>query len=309
MSALDRRPLGRTGLQVGAMSFGTAPLSTPFWGNDEATAIAAARRGVELGFALFDTAPLYGYGEAEQRLGAALAGVDRAAAGIVVATKVGRTLIGEGADRDVVFDFSAAAVRPQLERSLERLGLDRVDIAHVHDPDDHLDAAVDECLPALAELRDEGLIGAISLGTVRCETASHVLAHADLDVLMLAGHLTLLDQQGLDEVVPECDRRGIPLLAAAVFASGVLARPFEPDAWFEFAARDDATLARAAELDRRCVELGVSLRAAAMAYPLRFAPVASVVVGMARPEEVDENVALLDGGVPEELWAHLGLPL
>jgi D-threo-aldose 1-dehydrogenase len=296
-----RRPLGATGIEIGPLSFGSAPLSSVFWGNDADTAVAAARRAVAVGIGLFDTAPLYGLGEAEERLGVALGGAD-----VAVATKAGRTLVDGPGGRDVVFDFSAAATRRQLEASLTRLRRDRVDIVHVHDPEDHLDAAVDECLPALATMRDEGLVGAISLGTTRCETVVHVLGRAELDVVMLAGRLTLLDQSALDDVVPECTRRGIPLLAAAVFNSGVLARP-RTGSWYEYAPADDSVLARVGELQRQCDELGVSLRGAAMAYPLQFAPVASVVVGMATAAEVDENVQLLQSEYPDDLWPALGV--
>ena len=291
-----RRPLGRTAIEVGPLSFGSAPLATAFWGNDEAVAVATAQRALDAGIGLFDTAPLYGMGEAEQRLGRALAG----RTDVAVATKVGRTLV----DGDAVFDFSADATRRQLDASLERLGRDRVDLVHVHDPDDHLDEALAGCVPALRRLKNEGVVGAISLGTTRCATALYFLEHADLDALMLAGRLTLLDRQAVTDVVPACAAIGVPLLAAGVFNSGVLARPSD-GSWFEYAPAEAATVATAQALAACCSRFGVSLKAAAMAFPLRFEPVATVVVGMASPDEVDEDVALLAAGLPDELWPAL----
>ena len=298
----SRRPLGRTDITIGPLSFGSAPMSSVFWGNDADTAVATARRAVEVGIGLFDTAPLYGLGEAEERLGVALAGVDN----IAIATKAGRTLVGSPGGRDIGFDFSADATRRQLDASLARLQRDHIDIVHVHDPEDHLDEAVGACLPTLIELRDEGVIGAVSVGTTSCATVLHVLDHAEVDAIMLAGRLTLLDQSAVAEVVPACARLGVPLLAAGVFNSGVLARP-QAGSWFDYAPADERVLARVDELRTRCDDLGISLRGAAMAFPLQFAPVATVVVGMASPAEVDDNVALIETELPADLWRNLGI--
>lgn len=298
----SRRPLGSTGIEVGPLSFGSAPLATAFWGTTEDVAVVTARRAVEVGIGLFDTAPLYGLGEAEERLGRALG--DRRDVMVAIATKVGRTLVDHDGEREPVFDFSADATWRQLDASLARLRRDRVDLVHVHDPDDHLAEALDGCLPALRARQAEGVVGAVSLGTTQCATALHFLRHADLDALMLAGRLTLLDQSAADEVVPACAGAGVPLLAAGVFNSGVLARPTE-GSWFEYAPADSATVARARGLGEVCARFDVSLKAAAMAFPLRFEPVVTVVVGMASPDEVDENVALIQAGIPAQLWAAL----
>jgi D-threo-aldose 1-dehydrogenase len=302
--ALERRRLGATGPEVTALTFGSAPLASIFWENDEAAAIAAARAAREVGIRLFDTAPFYGLGEAEQRVGTAIAGSDPAE--VLVATKVGRTIVGSGTDRDVVFDYSADAVRRQLEASLARLGRERADIVHVHDPEEHLPQALDECLPALAALRAEGMVGAVSVGTNVCGTVLTFLREADPDVVMLAGRLTLLDQTATDEVVPECERRGVPLLAAGVFNSGVLADP-SPGRWYDYAPADDVVLSRARQLQEVCADAGVALRTAAIAYPLRFPAVVSVVVGMATAAEVHDNVAALGSAVPAGFWDALGV--
>ena len=140
-------------------------------------------------------------------------------------TKVGNTLVDGPAGRDVVLDLSADGVRRQLDESMARLGVDRVDIVHVHDPDDHLDVAIDEAFPALVALRDDGVIGAVSVGTNHPETAVTFVERTDVDVVMVAGRLTLLDRRAQAELLPMLTGRGVPLLAAGVFNSGVLARP------------------------------------------------------------------------------------
>lgn len=302
MTTLAHRPLGATGLTVTTLGLGTAPLATGFWGNDHDTAVATARHALEAGVGLFDTAPLYGLGESEVRLGEALA--QRGDREVVVATKVGRTLVDAEGGRNVVFDFSADAVRRQLDASLQRLGVDRVDIVHVHDPEDHLEQAIAECVPVLAAWRDEGVIRAVSVGTNVCDTAARFVREADVDVVMVAGRLTLLDGTAEAGLIEQLEARGIPLLAAGVFNSGLLARP-EPEAWFDYAPASAALLERARALAGICREAGVSLRAAAMQHPLRFAPVAAVVVGMARPAEVDENVAAMSVMIGDDVWAAL----
>ncbi|HEX4980366.1 MAG TPA: aldo/keto reductase, partial [Ilumatobacteraceae bacterium] len=286
---LDRVPLGRTGLTVTRLGLGTAPLATIFWGNDEARGVATAARAVERGIRLFDSAPLYGLGESETRLGRALATVARD--DVVVATKAGRSLVSlPGGDMDAVFDFSRDATLRQLETSLERLGLDRIDIVHIHDPEDHLAEAIDGTYAALDRLRHEGVIGAVSLGTNVVATASFFLRNADLDTVMVAGRLTLLDQSAAVDLVPECRRAGVAYLAAGVFNSGVLAEP-RPGSWFDYAPASSELLERAAAIRAVCESHGVSMRTAALHYPLTVEGVTALIVGMRSPTEVDDNLA------------------
>ena len=175
---------------------------------------------------------------------------------------------------------------------------------HVHDPDDHLDVALDECFPALADLRAEGMVGAVSVGTMVCATALRVLAEAGPDLVMIANRLTLLDRSALDELAPACAAAGVPLVAAAPFNSGLLARPV-PGSWFDYAPADPTLLRRAQAMDARCDDAGVSLRAAALQYPLRHDPVVAVVAGMASAAEVAENVELVAAPIPADLWTAL----
>ena len=300
---LDKTPLGRTGLQVRRLAMGTAPLATIFWGNDADTAVGTAARALERGVGFFDTAPFYGLGEAERRLGRALAAAPEFPRP-VIATKAGRLLTREpDGSVDVHFDFGYDAARRSLESSLERLGVDRVDIVHIHDPDDHIHEALEGTYPALVELRDQGMIGAVSLGTNSVATAAVFLERADLDCMLVAGRYTLLDRSAA-ELIDACARRGVAYLAAGVFNSGVLARP-RSGSWYDYGPASDETLARAAAIDAACRRHGVSLRAAALNFPLTNPEVTAVVVGMAAPAEVDENLDGLRTPLPGELWSEL----
>jgi D-threo-aldose 1-dehydrogenase len=294
---LTPRPIGKTGLMGTQLAFGSAPLATQWWNNTEAVAVDAVAAAVRAGIAWFDTAPLYGSGEAEERLGAGLRVVPDECGGpsFTIATKVGRA---------AEFDFSAGGVRASLEASLERLGFDHIDVVHIHDPDDHLAQAIDETFPTLCAMRDEGLLRAISVGTMQPATALHLLGRVELDLVMIANRLTLLDASALHELVPACVERGVAVLAAAVFNSGVLARP-EAGVWFDYASADEAVLARVRAMARVCSRFDVSLKAAAMQFPLRHVGVDAVVVGMATAAQVDENVALFEQYIPDEAWDAL----
>ena len=300
---LDEAALPRTGLLVRRLALGTAPLASIFWGNDADTAVGAAARAIELGIRFFDTAPFYGLGEAERRLGRALA-VAPHGERPVIATKAGRllTVMPDGSV-DVHFDFGYDAALQSLESSLERLGVDRVDIVHIHDPDDHIHEALEGTYPALVALRDQGVIGAVSLGTNSVGTAAAFLERADLDCMLVAGRYTLLDRSAT-VLIDACADRGVAFLAAGVFNSGVLARP-QAGSWYDYGPASDATLARAAAIDAACQRHDVTLRAAAVSFPLTNPKVTTVVVGMAAPAEVDENLAALRSPVPEDLWREL----
>jgi D-threo-aldose 1-dehydrogenase len=281
------------------MGLGTAPLASIMWNNDEATALATVARAVEAGLTYFDTAPLYGLGQSESRLGKALATHDG-----VIATKVGRLLLtAADGSTDIRFDFSYDATLRSLEGSLLRLDVDRVDVVHIHDPDDHVEEALAGTYPALVRLRDEGVISAVSVGTNTVATASIFLERADLDCLMVAGRYTLLDQSASNLII-RCAERGVAYIAAGVFNSGVLARP-TPGAWLDYAPVSDHLLARVREIEQVCLGYDTSLVAAALAFPLRNEGVQMIVVGMATPEEVDNNLQAFRAGAPDDLWLEL----
>lgn len=285
------------------MGLGTAPLATSFWGNDEATAVATATHAFDRGIRFFDTAPLYGTGESESRLGRALAGRPRQE--FTVATKVGRLLVDDGDGSVVpVFDFSRDAVLRSLEASLERLALDRVDIVHVHDPEEHLEQALDETVPALVALREQGVISAVSVGTNVVDTGLRFLADADIDAMLVAGRLTLLDDSAGRELVPACAEASVAYLAAGVFNSGILARP-RPGEWYDYAPASGAVVERVERLAAVCADHATELRAAVVQYPKRFPGVSSIVLGMATPQEVDDNLVAASADIPPDLWEAL----
>jgi D-threo-aldose 1-dehydrogenase len=285
------------------LGLGTAPLATAWWGNTEDRAVATVVAALDAGIRWLDTAPLYGAGEAETRLGAGLAERRSVAHEVTVATKVGRTL-DPAAPGGVRFDFEPAELRRQLESSLGRLGLDRVDVIHLHDPEDHLDAALGAAVDAVCELRAEGLTAAVSVGTNVPATAAAFAARDGIDLIMLAGRVTLLDHSGIDIALPAAAASGRPFLAAAPFNSGLLARPVD-GAWFDYQPAHGALVNRAAAIATACDAAGVDLRAAALQHPYRHAGVDGVVAGMASPEEVVANVDAMAARVPPSLWSTL----
>ncbi|MEU5964115.1 aldo/keto reductase [Micromonospora parva] len=312
MKAAERVTVGRTDVVVTRLGLGLAPIGGMFDAVGDEVAHATVAAAWDLGLRYFDTAPLYGCGLSERRAGAVLAGKPRDA--FTVSTKVGRLLVPDGGDRQEFwaeptdlaprFDFSAAGARRSHAESLARMGLDRIDIAHIHDPDDHLAEAVAGAYPALAQLRAAGEIGAVSAGMNQAPALVE-LAHAgDFDCFMLAGRYTLLDQSGLDELLPLAHAKGIAIIAAGVYNSGLLADP-GPGAHYDYAPADRRLLDRATAIRSVCERHGVPLRAAAIQFPLGHPAVTSVVIGARNPEQIADNVAMFEWAVPGALWADL----
>ncbi|MER5419648.1 aldo/keto reductase [Streptosporangium roseum] len=304
-------------LSVSEYGFGAAPIGNLFTAVSDAEAGAAVDAAYDAGFRLFDTAPHYGLGLSERRLGSALAGRPRDS--YTLSTKVGRLLVpaptdgpagrdDQGfdvpADLRRVWDFSRDGVRRSLEESLLRLGLDAVDIVLIHDPDDHWEQAVSEAYPALAELRDQGVVKAVGVGMNQSEMLARFVRETGVDMVMLAGRHTLLDQSGEEELLPLCQERGVSVVAAGVFNSGLLAT-HDPAGTYDYAPAPAPLLARARRIAAVCESHGVTLPQAALAFPLRHPAVASVVVGARSAAEVARNAALTARPVPEALWAEL----
>jgi D-threo-aldose 1-dehydrogenase len=312
VTAPDTAELGGSGVRVGRIGFGTGPLGGLFTAVGDAQAAGALAAAWDAGIRYFDTAPHYGAGLAEERLGAFLAGRPRAEA--VVSTKVGRLLRPGPAeetagfrgapDRIRVWDYSEAGVRRSLAESLERSGLDAFDVVFLHDPDDHWEAAVSQAYPALDRLRAEGVVRAIGVGMNQCAMLSRFVAETDLDCVLVAGRYSLLDREAARDLLPRCAARGVGVLVGGVFNSGVLADP-RPGATYDYAPASGAVLERARELDRRCAAYGVPLAAAALRFPLRHPAVTGVIVGARSAEEVATNAAHAATAVPEALWEEL----
>jgi len=279
---------------------GTAPIGGLYAPVDDETARATLERAWELGVRMFDTAPYYGSGLAERRLGAFLTGKPRDE--FIVSTKVGRLLRPDAAGWEgAYFDFSHDAVLRSLDESLERLRLDRVDVALVHDPDDHYDDALRGAFPALRRLRDEGVAGAIGAGMNQTAMLLRLAQEADPDTFLVAGRWTVLDRSAGDELLPLCAERGIDVIAGGVFNSGVLAGGDT----FDYAAAPPDVVARVEQLRATCARYDVPLEAAAVQFPARQPTVTRVLVGCRSPEEVAEDVRLADLELPDALWQEL----
>jgi D-threo-aldose 1-dehydrogenase len=263
----------------------------------------------------FDTAPHYGLGLSERRLGAALREYDRA--GYTLSTKVGRRLEpADGTGDDLangfavparhrrVWDFSADGVRRTLEASLDRLGLDRVDLVYLHDPDDHAEQAFREGYPALEKLRAEGVVGAIGAGMNQAGMLTRFVRDTDVDVVLCAGRYTLLDQSARAELLPEAVRRGVSVVVGGAFNSGLLADP-KPGATYNYACAPDELVARALRLKAVAERHGTTLRAAALAFPGAHPAVASVLVGARSADEVRDGAEQFAAAVPADFWQEL----
>ena len=295
------------------MGFGTAPLGGLYEALDDETATAAVDHAWQAGIRFFDTAPLYGNGLAEERLGRVLATKPRDE--FVLATKVGR-LLRAGAPPEPgqvfrgvppsypVFDFTYDGVMRSVEESLTRLGLERVDILHIHDPDNHFDDAVDGAYRALDKLRQERVISAVGAGMNQAEMLVKFAKQADFDCFLLAGRYTLLDQVGLDELLPLCLDRGIAVIAGGVYNSGILADP-KPGTHYNYATASDDLVDQAERLNAVCARHGVPLKAAAIQFPLGHPAVTSVLIGCRSAAELDENITMFETPIPGELWAEL----
>ncbi|GAQ63764.1 D-threo-aldose 1-dehydrogenase [Streptomyces scabiei] len=314
---LRRRTVARTSVALTALGFGAAVIGNLYRATSAADAAAAVDAAWDAGIRYFDTAPHYGLGLSEQRLGAALR--QRPRDEYVVSSKVGRLLVRnerpQGVDSEgfVVpddlrrqWDFSRDGVLRSIEDSLRRTGLDRLDIVYVHDPDDHWRQAADEALPALAELRDQGVVGAIGAGMNQSAMLARFLRETAADAVMLAGRYTLLDQSALDDVLPAARDAGKSVVAAGVFNSGLLSRPRPADGMkYDYQDAPRELVARARAIAEVCEEHGTSLPAAAIAFPATHPSTVNVTLGMRDRAQVTQNAALQRSAVPGALWDDL----
>ena len=307
--------LGGSGVPVTALGLGAAAIGGLYEEVGEDEAAATVEAAWDAGIRYFDTAPHYGLGLSERRLGAALR--TRAREDFVLSTKVGRVLEpydGGGDDRANGFavpathrrrwDFSADGVRRSLEDSLTRLGLDRVDLVLLHDPDEHGEQAFREAYPALEELRSQGVVRAIGAGMNQSRMLTRFLTDTDVDAVLCAGRYTLLEQGALETLLPAASAAGKSVIVGGVFNSGLLADP-APGATYDYAAAPSDLLDRAVRMRAVTEAHGLPLRAAALRFPFGHPAVASVLVGARSAAQVVDAVAQVRGPAPGVVWDDL----
>ena len=311
----DRGVFG-TDLRLSELAFGAASLGNLYTETSDADAAAAVTQSWESGIRYFDTAPHYGLGLSERRLGAALAQFPRGE--LVISSKVGRLIVpnenptewddqGFAVPGDLrrEWDFGYDGVMRSVEASLERLGTDYLDILYLHDPDvSGIDDAIGTGAAALSRLRDEGVVSAIGIGSNSAEAVTTAFLETDIDLAMLAGRYTLLEQNGADSVFEAAGERSI--VAVGVFNSGLLSRPRPAaGAMYNYEPAPEAVLERANRLADVAEAHGATLPQAAMAFPLRSDRVASIPIGMRTAQHVVDNVALYEQTPGEALWRGL----
>jgi D-threo-aldose 1-dehydrogenase len=330
------RSLGRSAVQVSRLGMGTLPLGDLYVALSDQQAEETIAHALNLGIRYVDTAPAYGYGLAEERTGRALGRADRSK--WVLSTKVGRPLghdlpvdsagmaerrrlWASPRDASLTWDFSYEGTLACFEESLGRLGLDRVDIALIHDPDrystsaEDLDRyfgeAVDGAYVALERLRTEGRVSAIGFGITRPGMAANFVRETDIDCVLIAGAYTLLEQGALAELLPLCGRRGVGVILGGAYNSGILANAdadpsdLASSATYRHRAVPPEIRARVDRLTATCARHGVPLKAAAAQFPFAHPTVSSVLMGVRSPAEIDDNVAMLVRPIPADLWAEL----
>jgi D-threo-aldose 1-dehydrogenase len=316
--------IGAGSLSISELGFGGAPLGNMHRVLSEEEAQATVRAAWDAGLRYFDTAPFYGYGLSESRIGAVLSQQPRDS--YVLSTKVGRLLepCAPGEENSgiylnvpqltVRFDYGYDAVMRSYESSLQRLGVDRIDILYVHDigtlthgaaAQGHYHDLMNGGWRALDELRSSGAVRAIGLGVNENAVCEALLADADPNIFLLAGRYTLLDQSAAERLLPECVKRGVGIVLGGPYNSGILATGPIAGAQYDYEAAGPEILAKAAKLQSLCAAHGVSLAEAALHFPLRHPAIVSVIPGSQTVEQVALNIATYQKAVPAALWETL----
>jgi len=329
MDPRRRSRLGASGVEVTAIGLGGTGLGNIYTAVEEQEALATVAAAHDAGIRYFDTAPAYGSGLSELRLGRALADLPRDQ--LVIGTKVGYDLVpqdpgeqstlgfADGLPFRAVTDFSRAAVERSLEQSLERLGVDRIDVVYIHDPDEgvsmdrgrdpyersHFEQAMAEAYPLLDRLRAEGTIGAIGVGMNGWRMLEDFARAGEFDCFLLANRYTLLEQEALATFLPLCVERGVSVIAGGPFNSGILATGAVAGARYDYQPAGPEILARVRRLETVAAAHAVPLAAAALQFPLGHPAVVSVIPGARSPAELDQNCALVAHPIPAAFWAEL----
>jgi D-threo-aldose 1-dehydrogenase len=322
MNPIEKVRLGQTTLSLTRLGFGSVPLGGLYKDISEDEAGATVRRTLELGINYFDTAPIYGFGKSEIRLGRELAKRNRDS--FIIATKVGYTLIPDQGERDPkvfhrfdnvpplrpVYDYSYDGIMRTFEGSLQRLNLSRVDVLNIHDPDYNWEEAAGVAYPTLHKLRSEGVVRAIGVGMNQAEMLARFARECDFDCLLVAGRYTLIDHTGLRELLPICEQKQISVIIGGPYNSGILATGARPGATFNYVEASPEVMERVMAIEAVCARHSVPLKAAALQFPLAHPSVAAIIPGARSVAEVEENFHLASLAVPDDFWEelrHLGL--
>ena len=329
MQAGDRERVGSQGLEVTRLGLGGTTFGNMYSALDEREGLDVIDASFKAGVRYFDTAPLYGYGMSETKMGPGLARYNRDE--IAISSKVGYMLKERQEGEDYVdlfvdvakmtsyFDYSRDAVLRSIEGSLERLQTDRLDIVLIHDPDDarsndpgwvpgdrgHFDAVMAGAYPALAELREQGVVKAIGLGMNQWQMLADFARAGDFDAFLLAGRYTLLEQESLQELLPLCAEKDVRIIIGGPYNSGILATGAIEGATYNYAAAPEPMLARVRGIEALCARHGLPLQAAALQFPFGHSAVATVIPGARTVAEVESNVGFLQHAIPADFWAEL----
>lgn len=307
------KQLGTSGIEVGRYSVGTAALGGLFTAVDDHDASDMVAAALEAGITYFDTAPQYGHGLSELRLGRALAGLDRDS--FTIATKVGRLVVDnpdavgtewfpDAPPSDMVFAFDRDSILQSIDESLQRLRLDRIDVVNIHDPDDFADQAIAESYPVLHDLRDQGVIRAIGVGMNQSAIPTRFVTETDIDAVLLAGRYTLLDQSATADLIPAARSAGVSVVIGGVFNSGILADP-DNSPRFDYRPATPEVIARVHHIREMCRSHNVELIQAALAFALRERAVTSVLLGARNRAELERSLTIDVDAVPNDLWHDL----
>ena len=325
MDPRSQRRLGKSGLSVSILGLGGAPLGDFYARLPEDEALATVAAAHSSGLRLFDIAPLYGMGLSEHRFGHVLR---RLPHDFVLCTKVGRHMVPErpelvdhdwfkgGLNMRPVTDYSYDGTMRAIDQSFQRLGLERIDVLHIHDVDiwthgsreayeQRFREAMEGAYPVLHKLREQGVISAIGVGVNETEPLLRFAAAGDFDCFMLAGRYTLLEHTALDDLLPLCVQKGIGILTAGPYNSGILATGAVPGAKYNYRDAPAEIMDRVAKIEAVCRRHDVPLPAAALQFPLGHPSVAAMVPGAVKPSEVERNIALMSHPIPADLWAEL----
>ena len=300
----------KSGLQIPEFGIGTSPFGGLFAAVSESAVQDVISTSLEMGLNYFDTAPHYGKGSAEQRLGQNINEHPRST--FIVSTKVGRLLVpsekvddpgweNSATSVERIFDFSASGIERSFSESLERLKMDSVEMVFIHDPDGSPDQAIHEAYPVLEKMRDQGIVKTIGVGITSNEIPTRFIEETDIDVVLIALRYTLLDQSAGEKLLPKALERGVSVIAGGVFNSGILTSP-KNGATFNYETASPEILERAQQMEVFFKERGVSLAQAALQYPMRHPAISAILVGCRSKFEVKSNVDLYNEKISDAVW-------